>query len=54
MENIEKCLQYKNAEERDVIKKIFTNPQSIDRSKKTIVFSTPSETGTLIENGVIL
>jgi|10_taG_2_1085330.scaffolds.fasta_scaffold01298_25 glycosyltransferase involved in cell wall biosynthesis len=45
-ENIEKCLLYKNSEERDLIKQFFTNPPSVDRSKKTIIFSTPSETGT--------
>jgi len=37
-EDIEKCLLFKNAEERDVIKQFFTNPPSIDRSKKTIIF----------------
>jgi len=39
-------MQYSNAQEREVIKQFFTNPKNIDRSKKTIVFSTPSETGT--------
>lgn len=46
IENVEKCLLYNNAEERDVIKQYFTNPKEIDKTKKTIVFSTPSETGT--------
>ena len=34
-------LQYSNAEERDKIKQFFTNPQSLDKTKKTVVFSTP-------------
>ena len=46
IENVERCLNYKNAEERDVVKQYFTNPSQVDRTKKTIVFSTPSETGT--------
>jgi len=39
-------MQYTNAEERGKIKDFFTNPSSIDRTKKTFIFSTPSETGT--------
>lgn len=46
VENVERNLQYNNASERDIIKQFFTNPQEIDRKKKTFVFSTPSETGT--------
>ena len=46
IENVEKCLQYKTAEQRDVLKQFFTNPQRIDHSKKIVIFSTPSETGT--------
>lgn len=46
IENVERCMKYNNAEERDVLKQYFTNPSSIDRRKKTFVFSTPSETGT--------
>ena len=38
--------QYKNNEEREEIKNYFTQPEDLDMSKKTIVFSTPSETGT--------
>ena len=39
-------IQYSNAEERDKVKEFFTNPPDMDLNKKTIVFSTPSETGT--------
>lgn len=46
MDRVEECLLYKNGEERDVIKQFFTKPAAVDRSKKTIIFSTPSETGT--------
>lgn len=48
MENKEilENLQYTNAEQRDIVKQFFTNPKDLDTSKKTIVFSTPSETGT--------
>lgn len=46
IQEVEKCLQYKNAEERDVVKQYFTNPPEFDRTRKTILFSTPSETGT--------
>ena len=38
--------QYSNAEERHRIKNFFLNPQSIDGESPTVVFSTPSETGT--------
>jgi len=46
IEEVERCLQYNNADERDVLKQFFTNPPQLDTSRKTIVFSTPSETGT--------
>jgi glycosyltransferase involved in cell wall biosynthesis len=46
IQNIEKKILYKDAAERDVVKQYFTNPKEIDRTKRTIVFSTPSETGT--------
>lgn len=45
-QKVRDALQYNNAEERDIIKQFFTNPSKVDRSKKTIIFSTPSETGT--------
>jgi len=38
-------LQYSNAEQRNQIKKFFLNPKSFGE-KPTVVFSTPSETGT--------
>ena len=38
--------QYKNHEEREELKTYFTQPPDMDMTKKTIVFSTPSETGT--------
>ena len=38
--------QYKNLEEREELKNYFTQPPDMDMTKKTIVFSTPSETGT--------
>ena len=38
--------QYKNNEEREELKTYFTQPPDMDMAKKTIVFSTPSETGT--------
>ena len=38
--------QYKNNEEREELKNYFTQPPDMDMAKKTIVFSTPSETGT--------
>ena len=38
--------QFKNHEEREDLKNYFTQPPDMDMSKKTIVFSTPSETGT--------
>ena len=38
--------QYKNHEEREELKTYFTQPPDMDLTKKTIVFSTPSETGT--------
>ena len=38
--------QFKNHEEREELKKYFSQPPDLDVSKKTIVFSTPSETGT--------
>ncbi len=39
-------VDYKNAAERDILKQQFSNPKEIDQRRKTIVFSTPSETGT--------
>ena len=39
-------IQFKNHEEREELKNYFTQPPDMDMSKKTIVFSTPSETGT--------
>ena len=39
-------VQFKNHEEREELKNYFTQPPDMDMSKKTIVFSTPSETGT--------
>ena len=50
---VEKCLSYTTAEERDIVKQAFTAGMGpggigqIDRTLKTILFSTPSETGTL-------
>tara|TARA_Y100000310_G_scaffold68472_1_gene63852 strand:- start:5016 stop:6011 length:996 start_codon:yes stop_codon:yes gene_type:complete len=38
--------QYKNNEEREELKQYFTQPADMDMTKKTFVFSTPSETGT--------
>ena len=38
--------QFKNHEEREELKNYFIQPPDLDMSKKTIVFSTPSETGT--------
>ena len=45
-EEMLEVIQYSNAEERDKVKEFFTNPPDMDLNKKTIVFSTPSETGT--------
>lgn len=45
-EELQEVIQYKNEEERDKIKQYFTQPENLDLNKKTIVFSTPSETGT--------
>ena len=39
-------VQFKTHEEREELKNYFTQPPDMDMSKKTIVFSTPSETGT--------
>ena len=39
-------IQYSNEEERGKIKEYFTQPEDMDLNRKTIVFSTPSETGT--------
>lgn len=39
-------LSYENKEQREKIKEYLTSPDDLDSSKKTIVFSTPSETGT--------
>ena len=38
--------QYKNNKEREELKQYFTQPADMDMTKKTFVFSTPSETGT--------
>jgi glycosyltransferase involved in cell wall biosynthesis len=46
VENVLENLQYEDSEQRDIVKQYFTNPQEVDRKKKTIIFSTPSETGT--------
>jgi len=35
--------QYKNLEEREELKNYFTQPPDMDMTKKTIVFSTPSD-----------
>lgn len=45
-EEVLELLNYSNREQRDLIKEYFTNPPELDHSKKTVVFSTPSETGT--------
>tara|TARA_R110000851_G_scaffold302598_3_gene459456 strand:+ start:7377 stop:8720 length:1344 start_codon:yes stop_codon:yes gene_type:complete len=45
-ESIKDVLQFVTAEDRQKLKDYFTNPIGIDTSKPTIVFSTPSETGT--------
>lgn len=39
-------LQFRDGEEREKIKKLFMTPPSINEERPTIVFSTPSETGT--------
>ena len=44
IEDVRNNLLYKNAEERDVIKQYFSNNPHIDQTKRTIIFSTPSET----------
>ena len=45
-EELEKIIQFNNPEERDQIKQYFTSPPDVDVNRKTIIFSTPSETGT--------
>lgn len=45
-EDIESFIQYKNSEDREKIKNNFLNPKKLDGETPTIVFSTPSETGT--------
>ena len=45
-EELEKIIQFNNTEERDQIKQYFTSPPDVDVNRKTIIFSTPSETGT--------
>ena len=45
-EELQEVIQFKDEEERDKIKQYFTQPENLDLNKKTIVFSTPSETGT--------
>ena len=45
-EELQEVIQFKDEEDRDKIKQYFTQPEDLDLNKKTIVFSTPSETGT--------
>ena len=45
-EELQEVIQFKDEEDRDKIKQYFTQPENLDLNKKTIVFSTPSETGT--------
>ena len=45
-EEMLEVIQYSNEEERGKIKEYFTQPEDMDLNRKTIVFSTPSETGT--------
>jgi len=45
-EELLEVIQFSNGEERNTIKQYFTQPEDLDLNKKTIVFSTPSETGT--------
>lgn len=45
-QDVRDCLNYKNAVERDKVKQYFTNPSQINKERKTIIWSTPSETGT--------
>jgi len=43
---IESYIQFKNEDDRKNIKNYFLNPKSMDSEIPTVVFSTPSETGT--------
>ena len=45
-EELQEVIQYKDETQRDAVKQYFTQPENLDFNKKTIVFSTPSETGT--------
>ena len=45
-EELLEVIQFENADQRNQIKQYFTQPNDLDLNKKTIVFSTPSETGT--------
>ena len=45
-EELQEVMQYQDEVQRDAIKQYFTQPENLDFNKKTIVFSTPSETGT--------
>ena len=45
-EELLEVIQFKDLEDRNKIKEYFTSPNDLDLNKKTIVFSTPSETGT--------
>ena len=45
-EELFEVMQYDNEEDRAKIKQYFSQPQDLDLNKKTIIFSTPSETGT--------
>ena len=45
-EELLEVIQFKDLEDRTKIKEYFTSPNDLDLNKKTIVFSTPSETGT--------
>jgi glycosyltransferase involved in cell wall biosynthesis len=45
-EELQEVMQYEDEVQRDAIKQYFTQPENLDFNKKTIVFSTPSETGT--------
>lgn len=45
-QDLQDVLQYSNLDQRKKIKEFFQAPPHFDREKPTIVFSTPSETGT--------
>lgn len=48
IDEVDSFMQYKNSEDREKIKNFFTNPspEKFNEDNNTIVFSTPSETGT--------